>query len=442
MFLDPQWMLRNLKNVVQSGNMKKIAVIGSGISGLSAAYLLSSRHEVSLLEQDSRIGGHTHTHTIETTAGPLPIDSGFIVHNDQTYPNFIRLMAKLGVVRINSHMSFSVKDSATGLEWSSKGLNGFFADRSRLFSPSHFRLLADVMRFNRTAAKALENGEAELPLGEYMDRHNYSREFRDYYLYPTASAIWSTAPARILEFPAMTLIRFFRNHGLLGVDSHHQWRTLRGGCSSYIPHLLAPLGNRVYLNSGVQAIHREEKHVRVVVANGRQLEFDEVVLATHGDVALRLLAQPTPNETAVLSAFQTSLNDAVLHTDESLLPKRRSAWAAWNYNLNLKGNTAPTLSYHMNLLQSLPTRENYCVTLNATEAIRPDRILRRMQYRHPLYTLEAVRSQQRWDEISGRDRVHFCGAYWRYGFHEDGLVSAMRVARTLGVALDIAAEAA
>ncbi len=416
----------------------RIAVIGSGISGLGAAWWLSRRHEVHLIEQASRLGGHTHTHTIETSVGARPIDSGFIVHNDSTYPNLIRLFDEIGVERANSEMSWGVTSDKAGIEYSSRGLNGFFARRSSLAAPSQWRLMADILRFNREALKLLDQGEAEeTKLGDFVESGAYSSIFRDYYLYPTVAAIWSTAPGRVLEFPAATLIRFFRNHGLLTVNGHPQWKVLRGGSSVYIDMLIRPIRENVMQGKAVVSVERGETAVAVKREGEEAVLFDQVVIAAHGPQALNMLSAPTMSEREVLGAFEVTQNEAVLHTDESILPQRRAAWASWNYRIPAEPHAPATLTYDMNRLQNLDTPERYLVSLNSTERLNPARILKKLKYQHPLYTLRANAAQSRWAEISGADRIHYCGAYWRNGFHEDGYWSALRVARSLGVECEI-----
>lgn len=417
----------------------RIAVIGSGISGLAAAWLLGRTHEVHLFEKESRLGGHTHTHSIHTSVGVLPIDTGFIVHNDKTYPNLIRLFQSLAITRLNSEMSWGVTAPDAGFEYSSRGLRGFFATPSRALSFRHWRLLRDILRFNREAARLEAEGKADsIMLGPFIEQRGFSQDFCDYYLYPTAAAIWSTPPRKILEFPAASLIRFFDNHGLLTVNGHPQWKVLLGGSSVYIEKLLQPLGSRVHSNSPVLSIRRSSPSgVLLKIEGQEELHFDQAVLATHGPQALATLQDASPLERDVLSAFQVTSNEAVLHTDESLLARRPAARASWNYRIPGVPNSPATLTYDMNRLQNLPTRERYLVTLNSTSLIDPTRILRRLHYQHPLYTLAALRAQARWEEISGRNSVHFCGAYWGYGFHEDGYKSALRVAKSFGVPCEI-----
>jgi predicted NAD/FAD-binding protein len=403
--------------------MKKIAVIGSGISGLAAAYYLSRKHEVWLFEKESRLGGHTHTVTVESSQGPLRIDTGFIVHNDRTYPNLVGLFNELGVETAPSDMSFAVTDRATGFEYSSRGLNGFFAQRKNAVSGAHYRLLKEILRFNREAPQL---ADTDVTLGDFVQEHRYDDVFVEKYLYPMASAVWSMSPEAMASFPAATLIQFFQNHGMLGINTHPKWKVLKGGSNTYLEPLTAPYRERIFKGSQIGTITRAENHV---VVDGRW--FDEVVFACHGNQILPMLADATPAERDVLQNFQTTKNDVCLHTDSSLLPKRPQSRASWNYNLD--GHSGATVTYHMNRLQNLPVKEDYCVTLNANGNIRSDAVLRRMTYYHPLYTREAIRAQARWKEISGVRGTHFCGAYWFYGFHEDGLNSALRVARALGV---------
>jgi len=413
--------------------MSRIAVIGSGISGMSAAYLLSRKHEVHLIERDSRIGGHTHTHQIETSRGPLPIDTGFIVHNDRTYPNLIKLFKELGVGRQKSNMSFGVSCQKTGFEYSSRGLGGLFAQKSNWLRPSHYRFLAEIMRFNREAPRVLEDpAGADLTLGEWIRSNQFSPDFSRYYLYPMAASVWSTSMEEVEEFPAVTLVRFFANHGFLGLNTHPQWFVLEGGSSQYIAPLTQPYRERMRKSVEITAVTRSQSGVQIAYADGSIETFDEVVFACHGPQALALLTDATQVERAVLQGFTTSRNETVLHTDAKLLPTRPGARASWNYHVGAADNAA-TLTYHMNRLQNLSAPEPYCVTLNATDKIAPQAVLQSMVYHHPLMTLTAIRSQARWHEISGQNHTHFCGAYWFYGFHEDGFNSAIRVAQSLGV---------
>ena len=413
--------------------MSRIAVIGSGIAGMAAAYLLSRKHLVHLLERDDRIGGHTHTHMIETSRGLLPIDTGFIVHNDRTYPNLVKLFKDLGIERKKSDMSFGVSCQKTGFEYSSRGLGGLFAQKSNWLRPRHYRFLLEIMRFNREAPRVLDDpAGSDLTLGKWLSANDFSPEFSRYYLYPMAAAVWSTSMAEVEDFPAVTLVRFFANHGFLGLNTHPQWYVLEGGSSQYIAPLTAPYRGRIRKRINIIAVTRSQSGVHLAYADGTTEDFDEVVFACHAPQALAMLADPTPVELAVLQGFTTSRNETVLHTDATLLPTRPGARASWNYHLRA-ADRAVTLTYHMNRLQNLAAPEPYCVTLNGTAQIAPQEVLQSMVYHHPLMTLPAIRAQARWQEISGHNHTHFCGAYWFYGFHEDGLNSAIRVAQSLGV---------
>jgi uncharacterized protein len=401
---------------------RRIAVIGAGIAGLTAAYYLSRRYEVTLLEKDTRLGGHTHTVLVNSSRGPIPVDTGFIVHNEKTYPNFCLLMRELGVETQASDMSFAVTSPKDGYEYSSHGLRGFFANPANLFNPSHYVLLKEILRFNREAA----NCEDDVSLGDFLRNGQYSDVFRDRYLYPMASAVWSMPLDEMNHFPARTLIRFFENHGMLGINTHPKWRVLKGGSHSYFAPLTKPFASRIRLGVEIQSIRRTAENVWI---DGET--FDDVVFACHGDQVLPMLADPTDRERDVLRHFPFTRNDTTLHTDETLLPRRPVARASWNYLLT--GNQQVTLTYHMNRLQSLGVPENYCVTLNSDSIITESKVLKSMIYHHPRFDAAAIAAQSRWSEISGQNRTHFCGAYWFYGFHEDGVKSALRVAESLGV---------
>jgi predicted NAD/FAD-binding protein len=413
--------------------MKNVAVIGAGISGLAAAYLLSRRHRVHLFERDDRLGGHTHTVTIDAEDGPVSLDTGFLVHNDRTYPNLVRLFAEIGVATRDSDMSFAVSCRRSGLEYSSRGVAGFFAQRRNLWNPAHLRLLGEILRFNREAPALLASPDASLTLGDFLEDRRFGGEFMDRYLLPMASAIWSASREAIRSFPALTMVRFLNNHGLLGITGQPTWKVVANGSSSYVPKLVAPLGERVHLGAAIDRIRRSERGVTITFTDRPAQEYDEVVLACHGDQVLPLLADPTPRERDVFGRFTTTTNSVWLHTDASVLPRHPSARASWNYLLSGDDCLAPSVSYDLNRLQGLATRERYCVTLNPQTRIDESRVIRRLVYRHPLYNRDAIRAQSDWPLVSGVARTHYCGAYWGYGFHEDGLNSAIRVARALGV---------
>jgi predicted NAD/FAD-binding protein len=412
----------------------RIAVIGSGISGMAAAYYLSRKHQVFLFEKEPRLGGHTHTITVESSKGPLAVDTGFIVHNDRNYPNLVKLFNELGVETQPSDMSFGVTCRKTGFEYSSRGLNGFFAQRRNLLRADQYQLLREILRFNREAPRLLTTPDADsMTLGDFIEQRRYSELFTERYLCPMACAVWSMSSETIRRFPALTLIRFFDNHGMLGINTHPSWKVLCGGSSSYIAPLTAHFSERIQTGVEIQTVVRSETGVTLRFRDRPEMNFDQVVFSCHGNQILPLLDRPTEVERSVLNNFTTSRNEVCLHTDSALLPRHPQARASWNYNLNPVPDSGATLTYHMNRLQSLPVPEDYCVSLNATGSVDPSKVLRRLVYYHPLYTSDAVRAQGRWSEISGKNRTHFCGAYWFYGFHEDGLNSGLRVARALGV---------
>jgi uncharacterized protein len=412
--------------------MKRLAVIGSGIAGLSAAFYLSRAYEVVVFERDTRIGGHTHTVVVDSASGPVPVDTGFIVHNSRTYPRFCRLMDELGVDTQPSDMSFGVSTPDGDFEYSSRGLGGFFAQRRNLASLRHHQLLLDIIRFNRAAPAVLDDPtRRQWTLGDFLEHGRYSAVFEERYLIPMAGAIWSMSPTAMRGFPVVTLVRFMHHHGMLGLTTHPQWRVIRGGSHTYLAPLTAPFRDRILTGVTITSVSRSADGVTLRCAGRADEHFDEVVFACHGDQILPLLERPTDSEREILSSFQTTRNEVCLHTDTSLLPRRESARASWNYRLGDRHAVAVT--YHMNRLQSLTTPEDYCVTLNGGDAIDPATVLRRLTYAHPLYTHAAIRAQERWSEISGRHHTHFCGAYWFYGFHEDGVRSGRRVADALGV---------
>jgi len=401
---------------------------------MAAAYFLSRKHEVHLFEKDSRRGGHTNTVVIDGPGEPIAVDTGFIVHNDRTYPNLVRLFEELGVETQASDMSFAVACRKTGFEYSSRGLTGYFAQKLNLFRSRHYELLLEILRFNRQAPKLLlAPNPPQMTLGEYLDESRFSANFADRYLFPMASAVWSTSREAIRSFPALNLIRFFDNHGMLQILNQPKWKVVRGGSNQYIAPLTAPYLDRVHLGANITRVSRDERGVALRFLDRPEMRFDEVVFACHGDQVLPLLEAPSDAEREIMGTFRTTPNEAWLHTDARLLPARPHARASWNYNLEADGTTGASVTYHMNRLQSLDLPEEYCVTLNPEGAIDESKVLRKITYRHPFYDRSTMRAQARWEEISGRNHTHYCGAYWTYGFHEDGLTSALRVARALGV---------
>ena len=414
--------------------MKTIAVIGGGISGLAAAHFLSPRHHVQLFEKASKLGGHTNTVVVDGPNGAVALDTGFLVHNERTYPNLVRLFGELGVATRDSDMSFAVSCRRTGLEYSSRGANGFFAQRRNLVRPSHLSLLGEIVRFNREAPALLDRPEAEhQTLGDFLECRRFSEGFIHQYLFPMASAIWSASLDAIRSFPALTLIRFFDNHGLLKLTAQPTWKVVAGGSHTYIPKLTAQRSADIHQGVSIQSVRRSDLGVTLAFRDRPSMRFDEVVFACHGDQVLPLLADPTDHERDVFHRFKTSTNVAWLHMDGSVLPQQARARASWNYRLEGDADAPPTVTYDLNRLQRLTTTDQYCVTLNPNGGIDERHVLGRFVYRHPLFTQEALRAQREWRTVSGVNRTHYCGAYWRYGFHEDGLHSAIRVSRALGV---------
>ncbi|UCH53247.1 MAG: FAD-dependent oxidoreductase [Pseudomonadota bacterium] len=403
----------------------KIAVIGTGIAGNVAAYRLSREHDLTVFEAGDHVGGHTHTHTVEQAGRVFNVDTGFIVFNDWTYPNFIELLAELEVGSQPSNMSFSVRDERSGLEYNGTSVNTLFAQRRNLLRPSFWRMIRDILRFNRESLGLLARPGDDLSLGDYLAANRYSREFIEHYIVPMGAAIWSTDPDNMLRFPARYFVRFFHNHGMLSVDQRPQWRVIRGGSARYVEKLTAPFRHRIRLDTPVDWIRRLPGQV-LVKARGHEPErFDAAFLACHSDQALRLLADPSPQEREVLTAIPYQHNQAVLHTDTRLLPRKRRTWAAWNYHVLPDRGRQVALTYNMNILQSLDAPRPFLVTLNRNEAIDPATIIKRIDYEHPLYTPRGVAAQARQSEINGPLNTYFCGAYWRFGFHEDGVVSAL-----------------
>jgi predicted NAD/FAD-binding protein len=410
-----------------------VAIVGAGVSGLTAAHLIAPAHDVTVFEANDYAGGHANTVRVDTGYGTHWIDTGFIVFNDRNYPGFERLLERLAVPAQPSNMSFSVMDEDGDFEYSSTSINGLFAKRAHVATPSFHRMLADLLRFQHDARELLLRDDAGPALGDWLEEQRYSRAFIDRLIVPQAAAVWSAAPRQMWSFPARFLAEFFHNHGMLDLRHRPQWRTVTGGSRRYVDALTRPLGERLRLSTPIREIRRHADHVTVTPAAGEPLRFDEVVIAAHSDQALALLADATPRERALLGAIPYQHNEAVLHTDARLLPRRRRAWASWNYHLLAEPSDRPTLTYHMNRLQSLCADREFCVTLNHSAAIDPCKVIRTIPYAHPVYTREGHAAQARHGEISGRNRTHFCGAYWRWGFHEDGVASAVRVAEQMGL---------
>ena len=402
----------------------KVAVVGTGISGLVAARRLAPEHDLTVFEAADYVGGHTNTVTVDTARGPLNVDTGFIVFNEVTYPNFCALLGEIGVEWQASDMSFSVRCDRTGLEYNGTDLNGLFAQRTNLLKPAFWWMVRDILRFYREAPEVLERPDDDRTLGDYLAQGGYSKLFVEKHLYPMGAAVWSATAETMRRFPLRFLVQFFHNHGFLRVDDRPQWLTVRGGSKSYVGPLTAPFHDRIRLSTPVLGLRRTSEGVLLRTEDDTE-RFDRVVLATHADTSLRMLEDPTPLERELLSAFRFQANEAVLHTDDRLMPKRRRAWASWNYHVTDPPSELPTVTYWMNNLQNLEAEDEWFVTLNRTADIDPEKVHRVISYQHPVFSTEAVHAQRRHPEIDGVHGVHFCGAYWRYGFHEDGVQSAL-----------------
>jgi len=403
----------------------RIAIIGTGIAGNVAAWHLHKDHEITVFEAGHYVGGHTNTINVDSVDGVTPVDTGFIVFNDRTYPNFIRLLDEIDVASKDSDMSFSVRGDRPSIEYNGSNLNGLFAQRRNLLRPSFHRMIRDILRFNREAPAVLDEGYTSTSLGRYLRDNKYSSEFVRNYLVPMGAAIWSAEPHMLEQMPAQFFIRFFRNHGLLSIDDRPQWRVIEGGSREYVRKLVAGFADRIRLDCPVQAVTRLPDRVLVRTERYGLEGFDAIFIACHSDQALAMLTDPSREEREVLGAIPYQKNTAVLHTDASLMPGRQRAWASWNYHLPHDDNELVTLTYHMNRLQGLANREQYFVTLNSDERIREESVIHQVDYQHPVFNAESVRAQARKAEIDGANRTYYCGAYWRYGFHEDGVVSAL-----------------
>ncbi len=410
-----------------------IAVIGGGISGLTAAHYLSKKHHVTLFEANDYLGGHTHTQDVQIDDEHFAVNTGFIVYNDWTYPNFIALMDELDVATEASDMSFSVSCKNTGLEYSGTNLRTLFAQKRNLFSIAHWKMLFDIVRFNKDAKTAL-NDETSLDgtLGEFISSRGYGTRFRDKYIIPMGAAIWSAPEDVMLAFPLRFFLQFFNNHGLLNVENRPQWRVITGGSRSYVEPLSKSFKGRIHLNTPIKKVSRDSDSVTLVLPDDTSLQFDRVVFACHSDQALDLLETPTDDERQILGAIPYQYNDVVLHTDASLMPKRRSAWASWNYSIPMRITDSATVTYYMNQLQNFRVgATDFFVSLNQNEVIDDQKIIKKFQYYHPVFSPDGSIAQAKKSLISGRNNTYYCGAYWRNGFHEDGVVSAIDVANTI-----------
>lgn len=411
--------------------MKHFAIIGSGISGLTAAYLLSKKHKVTVFEKNAHIGGHTATVDIEKSGVPYAIDTGFIVFNDKTYPNFLALLAEIGIDKQATEMSFSVHNCNTGLEYNGHNLNTLFAQRRNIFNPKFWLLVKEILRFNKLCKSVFndQNYQEGYSLGHFLRDNKFSDFFAEHYILPMGAAIWSSSLAQMEDFEFRFFVQFFHNHGLLNIADRPQWYVIPKGSRSYLAPLCESFKDDIVLNAQISGVTRKENKAELLFEDGTSQTFDEVVLACHSDQALDLLNDATNDEKHILASMPYSTNSVVLHTDKSLLPKREKAWASWNYQLSDDRSKAASVTYNMNILQGINSEHTFCVTLNQKEDINPDTILREFTYHHPIFSTESIHAQKQRKMICGLNNTHFAGAYWHNGFHEDGVRSAVEVAK-------------
>ena len=411
----------------------KIAIIGSGISGLTSAYLLNRNHDITVFEANDYIGGHTHTHNIKIKDKEYAVDTGFIVYNERTYPNFIKLLDTLGVERQLSTMGFSVKSASEDYEYAGESLNSLFAKRSNIFRLGFLRMLYEMYRFGKKSDSTGLGLDVSITLGTYLRSENYSNEFINYFIIPMGAAIWSTPANKVLDMPAYFFIKFFYNHGMLEIINRPKWWVIKDGSSAYIKKIIKGFESKINLSSPIRTVSRLDNGIEIETANSKKpLMFDAVVFATHSDQALGMLKDPTEKEKDILSSIPYQKNEVLLHTDSSVLPKRKLAWASWNYQLDSNPENPVVLTYNMNILQSLDCDETFCVTLNDHQSVDKSKVLKKITYHHPLFTVKGIEAQKRKLEISGVNNTYYCGAYWHNGFHEDGVASAIEVCKHFG----------
>ena len=415
---------------------QRIAIIGSGISGLTTAYLLHKSHEITLFEANDYIGGHTHTVKVAQGEQSYDIDTGFIVCNDRNYPNFLKLMDKLNIAMQPTEMSFSVRNNPLGLEYNGHNLNTLFSQRRNLLRPKFYRLIRDILYFNKAAKKAIEEGVAEnITLDTFVNQQSLSDIFKNNYLLPMAAAIWSCSMEQAGEFPLHFFLKFFLNHGLLDIKNRPQWYAVKGGSKAYIDPMTSGFKDRIRLSSPVNSVVRDDSWIEVNHATGKEI-FDQLVFACHSDQALDLLKNASIEEKAILGELLYQQNDVILHSDASLMPKKSLSWASWNFLAGEQEHNDPTLvTYCMNILQGITSDQPFLVSLNARHKIDPDKIIGEYNYTHPVYSVAGMKAQSRRNEISGVGRIHYCGAYWYNGFHEDGVRSALDIREKFGVSL-------
>lgn len=414
--------------------MQKLAIIGTGIAGMGAAHFLQKEYDITLFEKNDYVGGHTNTVTVDEEGTPIYIDTGFMVFNQVTYPNLIRLFSELNVPTKKTSMSFSVQHVPSGWEFSGSGLNELFAQRKNIFNPRYIRMLMQINRFNEECDEVLTDPRfAGMTLAEYVKEKKFGYDFLYKYLIPMSSAVWSTPIDLMLEFPAFSLVRFFKNHGFLGLKTQHQWYTIHNGSQAYREILIRPFRNKINVKSQVVKVERHETSATVILKNGERAEFDKVLFASHADETLAMLAQPTDEERRLLSPFKYQENVAVLHTDERLMPKTKLAWSSWNYRIDQtpESGLSPSTIYWMNSLQQVSQKKNYFVNINGEELVDPAKVLKRIVYTHPVFTVAAQNAQKELRKLNASGPLYYCGSYFKYGFHEDAFTSGLEVSQVL-----------
>jgi predicted NAD/FAD-binding protein len=410
----------------------KIAIVGSGISGLVCAFLLNEDHDIVLFEGNDYIGGHTHTVDVNFGTDRYSVDTGFIVFNEVTYPNFLKLIRRLGVAYQPSVMTFSVKSESDGIEYSPHNFNSFFIQRKNLLAPSFYKMIWDIFRFRRDFSSLLQRKSGDEGLVPFLRSHGYSSRFIDYFIIPLGSSLWSADPKRIDDFPLSTFVRFFENHGFLKIKHPLEWKVIQGGSARYVEKMITPFSGKIRLRSPVRSVARHQNSVSLSFDSGEVEHFDHVVLAVHSDQALAMLSDPTPSEREILGAIPYQENLTMLHTDTRILPCRRRIWSSWNYCIPRQEQRRAVITYDMNILQNLRAPMEFCVTLNRPDAVAPEKRIGVYNYHHPVYTLASPAAQKRHGEISGHHRTHYAGAYWGYGFHEDGVNGALAACAFFG----------
>ena len=414
--------------------MEKLAIVGTGIAGMGAAYFLNKNYDITVFEKDNYVGGHTNTITVKENDKDIFVDTGFMVFNKVTYPNLTKLFEKLNVAIKPTDMSFSVFHLESGLEYSGSGLNGLFAQRKNIFNPKFLKMLFQINRFNKECLETLSDTKyADYSLADYVEEKGFGQEFLNKYLIPMSAAVWSSPPDLMLKFPAKTLVRFFHNHGFLGLDTQHQWYTVVYGSRNYRKKIIEQYKDKIHVNSGVKTVIRENGKIKITTVNGNEHQFDKVIFASHADETLKMISDPTDLEKNILGKFKYQLNRATLHTDKTIMPKNKNVWSSWNYRIEPKNGEVKTSTiYYMNSLQHVSKNKDYFVSINDPGNVDEEKIIKEIDYTHPLFDLDAIKTQENIQQINKQgNNTFFCGSYFKYGFHEDAFASALELSYQL-----------